>query len=295
MARSSEQSSPALAADRGVSSEAPRHWLRQDAADAGRGQPGDLTTDEREELRRLRREVKTLQQEREIPRKAAASCAQETVCAASGPATRSGRTIRSRCCAGSWRWPARPTTPGRAAGSRPAPGPTRPWRRTSPPRMRAAAGRLARRGCMRRCGRTVSAVPASAWPARCTRPGASAVTGGDAPARPSRRQRTSPRRTWWRATSRRRGRTAAGSATARSCRRVRAGGPSPCCATRTRGASSAGRWPTTGARRWPSTRAPWPWAPAARRRGWSTTPIAAARTPPPRSGRAAPRTTSPAR
>jgi transposase-like protein len=38
-------------------------------ADEGRGQPGELTTDEREELRRLRREVKTLQQEREISRK----------------------------------------------------------------------------------------------------------------------------------------------------------------------------------------------------------------------------------
>ena len=79
MARSSEQSSPALAADRGVSSEAPRHWLRQDAADAGRGQPGDLTTDEREELRRLRRAVQPLQQERELLRKAAAYFAQETV------------------------------------------------------------------------------------------------------------------------------------------------------------------------------------------------------------------------
>ena len=78
LARSSEKSIPALAADLGVSSEALRHWLRQDDADAGRGQPGDLTTDEREELRRLRREVKTLRQEREIVKKAAACFAQET-------------------------------------------------------------------------------------------------------------------------------------------------------------------------------------------------------------------------
>src|SRR6476619_1686754 len=69
LARSSDKSIPALAADLGVSSEALRHWLRQDNADAGRGQPGDLTSEEREELRRLRREVKTLQQEREISRK----------------------------------------------------------------------------------------------------------------------------------------------------------------------------------------------------------------------------------
>jgi len=77
LARSSDTSIPALAADLGISSEALRHWLRQEDGDAGRGQPGDLTSDEREELRRLRREVKVLQQERAILRKAAASCAQE--------------------------------------------------------------------------------------------------------------------------------------------------------------------------------------------------------------------------
>ena len=77
LARGSEKSVPALAADLGVSSEALRHWLRQADADEGRGQPGDLTTDEREEPRRLRREVRTLQQEREIVRKAAAYFARE--------------------------------------------------------------------------------------------------------------------------------------------------------------------------------------------------------------------------
>jgi transposase len=66
LARGSERSVPAL--DLGVSSEALRHWLRQDDADAGRGQPSELTTEEREELRRVCREVKTLQQEREILR-----------------------------------------------------------------------------------------------------------------------------------------------------------------------------------------------------------------------------------
>ncbi len=79
LARSSDQSIPALAADLGVSSEALRHWLRRDDADAGRGQGRDLTSDEREELRRLRREVKALQQEREILRKAAAYFAKETL------------------------------------------------------------------------------------------------------------------------------------------------------------------------------------------------------------------------
>jgi transposase len=79
LAQSSDRSIPALAADLGVSSEALRHWLRQAEADAGRGQPAELTTDERAELRRLRREVKMLQQEREILRKAAAYFAKEAL------------------------------------------------------------------------------------------------------------------------------------------------------------------------------------------------------------------------
>ena len=78
LARGSDQSIPALEADLEVSSEALRHWLRQADADVGRGQPGDLTTDERGELRRLRRENHVLQQEREILNKAAACFAQET-------------------------------------------------------------------------------------------------------------------------------------------------------------------------------------------------------------------------
>jgi len=78
LARGSDRSIPALAATLGMSSEALRHWLLQDDADTGRGQPGVLTSDEREELRRLRREVKVLQQEREILRKAAAFFAKET-------------------------------------------------------------------------------------------------------------------------------------------------------------------------------------------------------------------------
>ena len=54
-----------------------RNWVAQTARDAGRGD-GGLTTAEREELGRLRRENRQLRLEREILSKAAAWFARET-------------------------------------------------------------------------------------------------------------------------------------------------------------------------------------------------------------------------
>ena len=54
-----------------------RNWVAQAARDAGRRVDG-LTTDERTELQRLRRENATLREEREILKKAAAWFARET-------------------------------------------------------------------------------------------------------------------------------------------------------------------------------------------------------------------------
>lgn len=54
-----------------------RHWVQQAAVDEGQGAEGALTTDEREELRRLRRENRTLEMERDFLKKAAAFFAAE--------------------------------------------------------------------------------------------------------------------------------------------------------------------------------------------------------------------------
>ena len=112
MARSSDNSLPALAANLGVSSEALRHWLRRDVA--------------------------TLRQERGSLKKAAACCAQETRWAASGPSERSGPPRRARHVARS----------GYSARARRAPMPSRapPWRSRRMYRPRAVAPATSRAG-----------------------------------------------------------------------------------------------------------------------------------------------------
>jgi transposase len=67
----------AVARDLDLTESSLRNWVEQARADAGRGKPGALTTAEREELGRLRKETRILQEEREILRKAAAFFAKE--------------------------------------------------------------------------------------------------------------------------------------------------------------------------------------------------------------------------
>jgi transposase len=66
-----------LAREYEPSAQAIRNWVRQGDIDVGARDDG-LTTDEREELRRLRRENRILIEEREILKKAAAWFAAET-------------------------------------------------------------------------------------------------------------------------------------------------------------------------------------------------------------------------
>ena len=55
-----------------------RKWVEQSKVDAGTGRPGALTSDERDELRRLRRENAQLKMGREILNKATAFFARES-------------------------------------------------------------------------------------------------------------------------------------------------------------------------------------------------------------------------
>ena len=67
-----------VALDLDLTETALRVWVKQADIDGGQGPPGALTSQEREELTRLRRDVRRLAMEREILIKAAAFFAKES-------------------------------------------------------------------------------------------------------------------------------------------------------------------------------------------------------------------------
>jgi len=69
LARASDLTPAQLARDLGVDHETLQRWLQQADIDAGRRE--GLTTEEKAELARLRREVRVLREEREILKQAA--------------------------------------------------------------------------------------------------------------------------------------------------------------------------------------------------------------------------------
>jgi transposase len=69
LVRRGERSLPAICRELDLSETAVRRWVAQAAVDAG--ERDGLTTEEREELRRLRRENKVLREERDILKRAA--------------------------------------------------------------------------------------------------------------------------------------------------------------------------------------------------------------------------------
>ena len=97
LARSSDKSVGAVAKDLGIADQTLRTWVRQ--AEVEGGTCDGLTQGEREELRQLRREVRTLRQEREILKKAAAFFA------GARDALRSRRSRSSRRRRPASRWP----------------------------------------------------------------------------------------------------------------------------------------------------------------------------------------------
>lgn len=77
LCRAGDRSIGQVAKDLDLTETAVREWVRRAEADAGRGRPGELTSAEREELTRLRRENKQLRLEREILKAAATFFAKE--------------------------------------------------------------------------------------------------------------------------------------------------------------------------------------------------------------------------
>jgi transposase-like protein len=78
LVKTSDRGVGQVAKDLDLTETALREWVKRGVVDAGKGPPDVLTTVEREELVRLRRDNKRLLMERDILKKAAAFFAKES-------------------------------------------------------------------------------------------------------------------------------------------------------------------------------------------------------------------------
>jgi len=78
LAQSGDKSIAETARDIGISETALRRWIAQAEIDSGANPEGGLTTAERHELTRLRRELRQVKMERDFLKKAATFFARET-------------------------------------------------------------------------------------------------------------------------------------------------------------------------------------------------------------------------
>ena len=151
LARTSGKPPAAIARELGMTGEPRRLWLKPADRDEGKRRDG-LTTDEQEELRRLRREPRLWREERELWKPAAAFGARKPKETSSirSSATRAGTASRPiRRSSGSAQSGASPPAasgPGASAGSRPAPRPMRRLPRRAARSIRRAAARMGDRG-----------------------------------------------------------------------------------------------------------------------------------------------------
>ena len=112
-----------IADDLGVSRESLRIWVKQPAIDAG--EQSGLTSEEQEELRRLRRENRVLRQECEILKKAAVPSLPRRATAGSGLPLRrcaEGRPLRQTTVPRARRLPLGLLCLGASRALRPRPG-----------------------------------------------------------------------------------------------------------------------------------------------------------------------------